>query len=370
MKMIDYNKDDFKKYLENLQLVGTISSLFSDSPTPMLYYRATENLYCDALGAENLARSDVPADAKYHNIGVGIKTFLEGNKRTYQKIEEFNTQHSLYEHLEPEDKIIKIAELRNKRLTFTMNTYGIEKMIFHCIVRNKEGFHFFEEPMDFIDIEHIKLQNIKTNTIDFTDGKHNYKFNITKSTLYKQFITGEYFASINVMIAENPLSLIQQPDMHSIITITENEVLTLPLYSYSHGEKVVPEKSGLNQWNAAGRKRDPNEVYIPFPAKIRNEHSDFFPPREQCFDVKLPSGKIISMKVCQDGGKAIMSNPNKALGEWILREVLQLDELELLTYDKLLELGIDSVVFEKHGSEYSIDFRNIKDIDENIENQD
>ena len=80
-------------------------------------------------------------------------------------------------------------------------------------------------------------------------------------------------------------------------------------------------------------------MYIPYPATIRKEHLDFFPPREQCFDVRLPSGKIISMKVCQDGGKAIMSNPNKALGEWILREVLRLDELELLTYDKLLELG-------------------------------
>lgn len=65
------------------------------------------------------------------------------------------------------------------------------------------------------------------------------------------------------------------------------------------------------------------------------------------------------MKVCQDGGKAIMSNPNKALGEWILREVLRLDELELLTYDKLLELGIDSVVFEKHGDYYSLDFNSL-----------
>lgn len=360
MSLIKYDKKEFKKYMEDLQVVGMLSYLFSDSSTPMLYYRATENLYCNAFNAENLSRSDVPADAKYKNIGVGIKTFLEGNKKTFQKIEEFNNQHSLYESLKPEQKIIKIAELRNNRLRFTMDTYGIEKLIFHCIVRNSEGFHFFEEPMDFIDIENIKVQSINKNTINFTDNKHNYKFNITKSTLYKQFFTNEYFADINVVIAGDPLSLIQRPDINSIITITENEVLTLPLYSYSHGKKVVPEKSGLNQWNATGRKRNPNEVYIPYPAKIRKEHLDFFPPREQCFDVRLPSGKIISMKVCQDGGKAIMSNPNKALGEWILREVLRLDELELLTYDKLLELGIDSVVFEKHGDYYSLDFNSLE----------
>lgn len=222
--------------------------------------------------------------------------------------------------------------------------------------------------MDFIDIDNIKIQSINKSTIDFTDDKHNYKFNITKSTLYKQFITDEYFANVNVMIAENPLSLIQKPDIGSLITITEKETLVLPLYSYSHGERVIPERSGLNQWNANGRERNPNEAYIPFPAKIRKEHPDFFPPREQCFDVKLPSGNTLSMKVCQDEGKAIMSNPNKALGEWILREVLQLEELELLTYDKLLEIGIDSVVFEKHGENYSIDFRQIDEIEENNEN--
>lgn len=365
MKIINYDNDNFTKYLEDLQMVGAISSLFSDSSTPMLYYRATENLYCNALGAENLARSDVPADAKYENIGVGIKTFLEGNKKTYQKIEEFNNQHSLYGDLEPEAKVKKIAELRNKRLSFTMNTYGIDRMIFHCIIRNNEGFHFFEEPMDFIDIDNIKIQSINKNTIDFTDKVHNYKFNITKSTLYKQFITDEYFASINVVIASDPLSLIKKPDnIQSIITISENETLILPLYSYSHGAKVIPERSGLNQWNARGRKRHPNEVYIPFPAKLREEYPDFFPSREQCFDVKLPSGKVISMKVCQDDGKAIMSNPNKELGEWILREVLQLEELELLTYDKLLEIGIDSVEFEKHNDYYSINFKNVDKIDE------
>lgn len=366
MQIIKYEKQILKKYLDDLQVVGAISSLFSDSSIPMLYYRSTENLFCNATGAINLARSDVPADAKLGDIGIGIKTFLEGNKKTFQKIEEFNNQHSLYGNLEPMSKILKIAELRNKRLFFTMNTYGIKQMIFHCIVRNKDGFHFFEEPMDFIDIDKIIIQKINKNTIDFTDGKHNYKFNITKSTLYKQFITKEYFADINVIIAEDPLSLIQKPDIDSIISITESELAVMPLYSVKNGKKFIPEKSGLNQWNASGRKRNVNEVYIPFPAKLRKKYADFFPPREQCFDVKLPSGKFISMKVCQDDGKALMSNPNKDLGQWILRDVLLLQEGELATYDKLLELGIDSVVFERNKNFYNLDFKYV-DEDDNLE---
>lgn len=364
VQIIPYDKENFKKYLEDLQVIGMISSLFSDSSIPMLYYRATENLYCKALGAQNLARSDVPADAKYQNIGVGIKTFIEGNQKTYQKIEEFNHQHTLYEGLDVLPKIKKIAELRNKRLTFTMNTYKIDRLIFHLIVRNKEGFHFFEEPMDFIDIDRIEVKNIGKNVIDFTDHKHNYKFNITKSTLYKQFITKSYFASINVVIAEDPLSLIDKTNMHSSMTLTEVETLIMPLYSEDHEKRFIPTKSGLNQWNASGRKRDPDEVYIPFPAKLREKYKDFFPTREQCFDVRLPSGDIVSMKVCQDSGKALMSNPNKALGQWLLRDVLQLEKYELLTYEKLLEIGIDRVSFSKIGEEYSIDFKKIDDENE------
>lgn len=368
MQIIKYREKALNKYLDDLKVVGMLSSLFSDSSTPMLYYRATENLYCNAFGATNLARSDVPADAKLGNIGIGIKTFLEQNKKTYQKIEEFNNQHSLYENLEPENKVKKIAELRNKRLSFTMKTYDIKKMIFHCIVRNDEGFHFYEEPMDFIDIDKIEIQNIRANTIDFTDGNHNYKFNITKSTLYKQFMTNDYFAEIKVIIAKDPLSLINRDELPAIVTVTEGETIVMPLYSYSHGNRVVPEKSGLNQWNAGGRKRDVNEVYIPFPAQLREKYADFFPPRNQSFNVVLPSGKEISMKVCQEGGKAIMSNPNKVLGEWILRDVLQLQEKELVTYDKLLELGIDSVAFEKINDTYKLDFRQIDEVEEINEN--
>ena len=81
------------------------------------------------------------------------------------------------------------------------------------------------------------------------------------------------------------------------------------------------------------------------------------PTRDKTFNVRLPNGNVISMKVCQDNGKSLMSNPNKALGLWLLREVLQLKEGELLKYDRLKELGIDSVILYKHSDEeYSIDF--------------
>jgi hypothetical protein len=48
-----------------------------------------------------------------------------------------------------------------------------------------------------------------------------------------------------------------------------------------------------------------------------------------------------------------MTNPNKALSDWLLRKVLQLKEGELATIDKL---GFDSVIITKNkNSEFKID---------------
>jgi hypothetical protein len=62
------------------------------------------------------------------------------------------------------------------------------------------------------------------------------------------------------------------------------------------------------------------------------------------------------LKVCQDNSKALMTNPNKALADWLLRKVLQLKEGELATIEKLDKLGFDSVIITKSGErDFKID---------------
>lgn len=52
-----------------------------------------------------------------------------------------------------------------------------------------------------------------------------------------------------------------------------------------------------------------------------------------------------------------MSNPNKALGKWLLRDVFELPEKTLVTYDMLRIFGVDSVMFTKlEEKKYRIDF--------------
>jgi len=68
----------------------------------------------------------------------------------------------------------------------------------------------------------------------------------------------------------------------------------------------------------------------------------------------------MSAKVCQDNSKALMSNPNSALGKWLLRDVLNLREKELLNYDKLQTIGLDTVVIYKIDNEhFDIDFTRV-----------
>ena len=65
------------------------------------------------------------------------------------------------------------------------------------------------------------------------------------------------------------------------------------------------------------------------------------------FDLQIPTKEIFKAKLCQENSKALMTNPNKALSDWLLRKVLQLEHEEIATIEKLDTLGIDSVIITK-----------------------
>lgn len=376
--MLSYSSEQIDAYSKMLRNTGSLSRLFSESESPYLVSRSVENIYCEAFGAENLSRSDCSADAKYEVIGIGIKTFLHMNGRTLQKVAEFNKLSNIYRDKTAKDLILTVANLRNERIEFTKRTHEIDQMIYHCVTRSPNKVLVFEEPMDLIDIKNIKSIKQSTNTITFEDGKHEYSFNITKSTLYKRFIMDEPMLEINVPILKHPylaldnlykgiptspskvdsqLKVAEQLSIYTVLNESSEEYVILPLFSDRGSERNVPERSGLNQWKAKGRPRDPNEIYIPIPKWIHNVFPNFFPPRDTPFNLQVPSGKILNAKVCQDGSKALMTNPNKALGEWLLRDVLNLEEGTPLTYEMLERLDIDSVIVSRQSDNtYSIDF--------------
>jgi hypothetical protein len=337
-----------KEYEYFLKIAGCLSNLYSESDTPYLYYRVAEKVFCRAFEAEDLSRSDVSSDAKKGTLGIGLKTFLINNSKTFQKVAEFNSDRKLYENLSPENLIRKVSELRNARIEFTENAHALENSIYHCVLRDKSKFLIFEEIMDKVDILNIKNITERKGSIAFNDGKHDYSFLISKSTLTKRFITEPIIYEFNVDILKDPLLELRKMLEKTDLNFEKESKIEQTIYLPLHGRnQIVFEKSGLNQWNAGGRDRHPNEVYIPIPAEIHKNFPSFFPDRETPFDLKLPNGKIMRSKVCQDGGKALMSYSNRELGQWILRDVLKLNEGELLTYERLQIVGIDSVRIDK-----------------------
>jgi len=350
-----YNKQSLEfqqKYIDSLSIIGSLSNLFSDSKVPYLYYRIAEKIFCDAFYANDLSRGDIALDASKDNTGIGLKTFLKKNDKTLQKVAEFNKDRYLYENETTVEMIQIIAKLRNERIHFAEKLSNVEKSYYHCVTREENQFHIHEELMDYINLDNIVDIKKKNNSIWFNDGLNEYSFNISKSTLIKRFHTKVSLHKFDIKIFENPLEEIHKCFFdNGKLWHGENSIidtLYLPLYGQN---KIVSKKSGLNQWNASGRQRDANEIYIPIPAKVHKYSPNFFPSRDKPFNLHLPNREVLDVKVCQDNSKALMSNPNKALGKWLLRDILGLKEGELLTYQRLQIIGIDSIRLDKIDAE-------------------
>ena len=349
------------KYFDMLRIMAQLSRLFSDNIIPYLDYRLAENLFCKDFSAINDARAGTAYDARLNKVGIGIKTFILREDRTHnfysiEKIAEFNKLKPKLQDLKGYELAYKISEFRNARIEFANNAYDVSENQYHIVGRLPGQLLLFNSPYDFVDLKTIKVLNDSDTSISFDDGKNNYTFNKSKSVLLKKFMVPSDNKQIDVDILDDPLSLIEEifAKKDSVLLHSDKASLVkgydyviLPLYSVRNNIKYVAEKSGLNQWNASGRVRNEDEIYIPIPSYIQKNFFNFFPNRDCPFPLLLPNGKIIDAKVCQDGGKALMSNPNRVLGNYILRQALKKKPGELVTIEDLNRYGFDSVCIEK-----------------------
>lgn len=384
-------KSKIHTYAKYLKALGSFSNLYSSSNKPFIQYRVAENIFCKAFNAENLARADVAYDAIIDGFGVGIKTFILSGNSKIEKIAEFNSLSSELRQFKGKKLALELAKYRNERILFADRIYNTDKRIYHIIGRDDFIIKVFEVTYDLIDIDSIEIISDTKSSLKFKDKNNEYNFNHSKSVLMKRFIIPDNYIEIDVEIIENPIEVLlnlnnsqldknKKSTISTINSFSEEEELipgvdfvVLPLYSpsrkKSNTEPIVPLSSQLNQWNASGRKRDSGEVYIPIPKTIHNLSPDFFPNRDVIFDLEVPSGEIFKAKVCQDGSKALMTNPNNAMAEWILRKVLKLKEREVLKYEQLKKVGYDCVkITKKENGKYFIDFMTLGGYEQFIDN--
>lgn len=112
--------------------------------------------------------------------------------------------------------------------------------------------------------------------------------------------------------------------------------------------------------------KNPYEVYIPLPnsKKFHTTYPDFFVKNggllrgnklvsdkaDRSFELEfLPSEEKMTMFINQDNGKGIQSLSSQFIfGKWVLKNIFQLKDHELLTSKTLEELGINAISFTKY----------------------
>jgi hypothetical protein len=393
----DFNFN-LEKYESLLKAVASMSGLYSDNTKALIHPRFVEKLYVYCSGAADLSRRDMSYDALLGaDIGVGVKTFVSENVAIgkSEKVAEFTKNASLgdFQGLDHYGLAKKSSELRNSRITSDANEYAIDidKSIYHCLVRTDGYALIHEEPYQLVNLNNIiptdsrgfeisQFSNDGSGHSYFGDGISKYRYDVAKNVLYKKFELGAYTNSppiplfIYADIFEKILlwtNLEQQtPVIELVQTIQEpvslpphGDFVVLPLYgTQNRSVRIVPQKSGINQWNAGGRARQFGEAYISIPAEIHRKYPGFFPRRDVKFRVKLPNGAIIDAKVCQDNSKALMSDPNTSLCDWLFNVIDKSRTVSMsrfydarpYTYDDLKAVGKDSVkvIKLKHPTDY------------------
>ena len=361
-------------YLKLLSAVSKLSGLFSESSIPFINYRVAENVFCKSFDAGNLSRSDTAFDANYNSVGVGLKTFTCSKNNSTEKVAEFNSLSKNLINLKGKELALKLGEYRNERIDLATRLYNIENSLYHIVARKEKELLLFETDYNQIDLDNIHSVKQNNASLQFEDGRNFYSYNYSKSTLFRKFIIPQNAYRLPIEIIDDPYNLLLELFEDKTLKPATDKLIKgvnyviLPLYGEKNKQKFVFEKSGLNQWNAGGRKRDLGEVYIPIPSEIHNYYPNFFPSRDEEFNLTIPTGEVFTAKVCQDNSKALMTNPNKALSNWLLRKVFNLKEGELATIEKMNELGFDSVIIQKTSNgNYKIDKVKSDSYDEFIE---
>ena len=377
------NEKRKKEYIDYLKIFGALSGLFKDHKSgnnahkPYLHYRNHEKIFIKAFEVEDLTRKDSAFDAvgvvDGERVGIGLKTWIHSGNVTYQKVAEFNKLAPevitpLIEQGDSEAVIRKVAELRNERIMLDKRLYNTDREVYHFVTRDDDKMNIVETSYDLIDIDSLELLS-DGKTYYFKDKKNKYKFYVSKSVLWEEFDASECEIIENVYIEQfdDPFEIIkglQLPSKKDVAETYYPEII-LPLYQEGKHGPIVKNSSGLNMRHAKSKSKNSNiprpeyEVEIRINKWIHHVFPKFFGidalDSNQIknkdlndFDLILPDGRILRGRIKQDKGKSLQTSPQSELGEWILKDVLGLqNRSDIVTIEYLQILGIDSLRITK-----------------------
>jgi hypothetical protein len=403
-----YSEEEREEYIKYLQIYGALTNLFRQKQGDLIPYldsKFQETVFAKSFNSQNVDIGNTPHDVLSvfgkDRIGIGLKTWM-GSKPSFQKVMQLKRfQSEINEHRNNEaDLAYKISEIKNERMMSDYERLGLsqDRNIYHYVTRDKGKFTINECSYPLVQLSNLKDFSKTTSAFTWSDGIKDYKYTFGDSQIWQKFDSKRYNTILlnrfDVKIIEDPFSFLMEAYFNIIEKSKEiNEDIVevyLPLYSYR--TKDVEEKSGLNAWNAAPKRKDSNtprplnEIYIPIPRQFHRNHPSFFidnifefesekesyngPENEKPeirFHLKLPNGKLIPALVTQDNMKGLQSGSNmeidketgkrygqSALGQWLLVDVLGLKDRILVTRKWLEKKGTDSVRLWRKKDDYSI----------------
>lgn len=395
-----FPNSDQKLYIERLRTLGALSGLFKEldganGRKPYLNYRNHEITYIKSFNVHGITRKDSAFDAiaviNGDNIGIGLKTWIHSTNTSFQKVAEFNKDSAelrkLFEEQRYTELVNLVSQLRNIRIEEDVRLYATKDKIYHIVTRDNDCMYITEEPYDDIDLECLQVQDANSKSILFTDGINEYKFMMSKSTLFKKFNTSEHkrIISFDVSINENPFLILDSlfskyAGSYPLAFTSEVESLGqhsiyLPLYA----DRVhdVPPASRFNaslgkpKVKGSNTPRPEYEAYLQIDKFIHLLFPKFFNvsfvgnrviPPGNTFALHLPNGKKYPARLTQDNAKGLQTSPQAALGRWMLYNIFGLEPYERLTKTMLEKRGVDCVKVTKHDNfNYSVDIADFLD---------
>jgi hypothetical protein len=190
------------------------------------------------------------------------------------------------------------------------------------------------------------------------------RFNETFARVNPQEVTGHFNLNPVVDCLAEGMEKVIDFQYSSKDNVIDTSEIKLSLKSKSHvnlmltkagNPEEIHSKSGLN-WGQRER-REKNQAYIPVPHRIHMDNPDFFPPREEIFNIITDDGESIICVMAQDNSKAIESHyDNSIIGKYFRRR-LNLNAGEFITVADLNHYGRKSVTIYKMDEEtYYMDF--------------
>jgi hypothetical protein len=424
-----YTKGQRDEYIKFLQAYGALSNMFRQKKGDMIPYldsKFQETIYSKAFGSQIVDIGNSPHDVLSIfgdlRVGIGLKTWMNSTP-SFQKVmqlKKFQTEiRSVFERSGIEEAIIRISEIKNSRMKSDYNRLGLtdDKNIYHYVTRDEGQFVVNECSYPLINLNSLSdlKETNNSSALSWSDGKKEYKFTFADSQIWQKFDSSKHDSSIlnkfEIKIIEDPFPILLNSYLSALDKpkIEQNTLVEVYLPLYSYQSKEVEEKSGLNAWNASSKNkgssslRPLNEIYIPIPREFHKKYPWFFTKNifqfeenqktyqgtfenkpEIRFYLHLPNGKRIPSLVTQSNMKALQSGSNterdengkkfgqSALGQWLLIDVLGLNDRKLVTRNWLQSRGTDSVRLWREKDDYNniyIDFAPIGSFESFMNNE-